>query len=339
MAYTYDDLRDERHTGGPAPDDRSDGQSDDRSDGLFPPDLPVFREMGRTAAGCAWLDRLPGIVRDIRDAWDLRLDPPLHGGSCSWVAPAHLPGGGVAVLKVTWPHREAAGEGTGLRLWGGRGAVRLLRQDRERYALLVERCDPGTPLTEAPSPPAERLRSAAAVLRELWAAPLPPDGELERVADVCAEWADLLEERLIRLRPDYDPGLVALGARLLRELPATATREVVVHGDFNPGNVLAARRRPWLAIDPKPMVGDPAYDPWPLLEQVDDPFAYDDPRPVLRERFGLVAEALDERPERLAAWAVARVVENALWCADHDDTEGGAEEMETARVLAEVAGL
>ncbi|OKH99274.1 hydroxyurea phosphotransferase [Streptomyces sp. CB02923] len=309
------------------------------SDDLFPAGLPVYATVGSTAEGRAWLDRLPATVRDVQEQWDLRLGAPLHGGSCSWVAPVELPDGGAAVLKVTWPHREAAGEAPALRAWDGRGAVRLLNHDQERYALLVERCTPGGELDGSPLPPAERLLLGTGVLRELWDAPAPPEGALERVADVCAEWAAAVEERMARIRPGYDPGLVRLGARLLRELPASATREVVVHGDFNPGNVLAARRRPWLAIDPKSMVGDPGYDPWPLLEQIDDPFGYDDPRPVLRERFSLVADALDEDPARLLAWAAARTVESALWCAEHGDVPDGAEELEVAAVLAELAGL
>ncbi|MFH8404031.1 aminoglycoside phosphotransferase family protein [Streptomyces sp. NPDC018019] len=309
------------------------------SDDLFPAALPVYATVGRTPAGREWLDRLPATVRALQAEWDLRLGAPLHGGSCSWVAPVELPDGGEAVLKVTWPHREAAGEAAALRAWEGHGAVRLLRHDRERYALLVERCTPGGELGDSPLPAAERLLLAAGLLRDLWAAPAPPDGELERVADVCGEWADTVEERMARLRPGYDPGLVRLGTRLLRELPATAGREVVVHGDFNPGNVLSARRRPWLAIDPKPMVGDPGYDPWPLLEQIDDPFEHPDPRPVLRERFALVADALDEDPARLSAWAAARTVENALWCADHGDVPDGAEELEVAAALASLAGL
>ncbi len=308
-------------------------------DDRFPADLPVVTQMGRTPSGRAWLDRLPGIVREIEERWELRLGTPFHGGSCSWVAPAERPDGEPAVLKVTWPHREAEGEAPGLHAWDGNGAVRLHRWDPEHGALLIERCTPGTPLDDSPLPPAERLALAAGLLRDLWAAPTPPDGRLERVDAVCAEWADVLQERMFRLRPGYDPGLVALGADLLRKLPVTATREVVVHGDFNPGNVLAARRRPWLAIDPKPMVGDPAYDPWPLLTQVDDPFTHPDPRPVLRERCTLVGGVLGEDPARLFAWSVARAVESALWSADHDDVAGGATELAEARVLAELAGL
>src|SRR5262249_7886796 len=125
------------------------------------------------------------------------------------------------------------------------------------------------------------------------------------------------------------------GARLLESLPASATREVVVHGDFNPGNVLAATREPWLAIDAKPMVGDPAYDPSQLLLQVDDT---DDPT-VLRERFEQFGAAVGEGPQRLLAWAVARGVESAVWETSGERPENGRREMHQASVLARLAGL
>ncbi|GAA0458870.1 aminoglycoside phosphotransferase family protein [Streptomyces olivaceiscleroticus] len=320
---------------------------------LFPPGSLVAETMARHTSGRAWLARLPRLVGEAADHWGLRLSAPFDGGTCSWVAPVRRPDGGRAVLKVTWPHREAAGEAAALRAWDGHGAVRLLDHDPTRHALLLERCIPGTPLRDA-IPEADRhgtppgtalapedgLDRAAEVLDALWRAPRPPDGELETVAAVCAEWSDLVRERADRLRPPYDPGLVALGASLLRELPTTARREVVVHGDLNPGNVLAAGgTRGWLAIDPKPMTGDPGYDLWPLVTQLDDPFAHPSPRAVLRDRLHRLADRLGEPPERMAAWGAARSVESALYAAAHDDIEGGAEELTEARVLAEIAGV
>jgi streptomycin 6-kinase len=307
---------------------------------LFPSSLPVVATVLRQPGGEAWLAGLPGLVSELRERWSLRLGAPFHGGSCSWVAPAWLADGAPAVLKVTWPHREAAGEAEGLRLWDGHGAVRLYREDRANYALLVERCEPGVLLSETQGLDAsERLLVGARLLNELWSVPPPARTGLERVGDVTAEWADLLEERMERLKPGFDPGLVAHGARLLRELPRTAEREVVVHGDFNPGNVLAAQRLPWLAIDAKPMIGDPGYDPSPLLSQIDDPFAHADPRRVLADRIALVAEALGESFRRLAAWATAREVELALWAVEREDPRLAGEAMAKAPVLAGLAGL
>ncbi|MEO3808782.1 aminoglycoside phosphotransferase family protein [Sphaerisporangium sp. B11E5] len=308
-------------------------QDEDLAD-LFPPSLPVIATLSRREDAREWLAGLPRLVAGLRDRWSLRLGRPYHGGSCSWVAPVRLHDGASAVLKVCWPHREAAGEGEALRLWDGNGAVRVLRDDPQAYALLLERCDPGSPLGAADHLPAEeRLLIGAALLNQLWCP--PPSGTLlEPLGAVTAEWADVVETRMDRLRPGFDPGLVAHGAALLRTLPATASRTAVLHGDFNPGNVLAARRRPWLTIDAKPMVGDPAYDPWPLLEQIDDPFRHPDPPRVLSTRFALVADAVGEDPRRLPAWAVARRVEAALWGVAHGYRSGPARVMNEARTLA-----
>jgi streptomycin 6-kinase len=60
---------------------------------------------------------------------------------------------------------------------------------------------------------------------------------------------------------DLDPGLTREGAALLRELPRSAQRQVLLATDPHADNVLCARREPWLVIDLKPFVGDPAFDP------------------------------------------------------------------------------
>jgi streptomycin 6-kinase len=50
------------------------------------------------------------------------------------------------------------------------------------------------------------------------------------------------------------------GLRLFEELSRSTTEHVLLATDLRAGNVLRARREPWLVIDPKPVVGDPAYD-------------------------------------------------------------------------------
>lgn len=298
--------------------------------------LPVVEHLSGVPSAVPWLAALPRLIEQVREAFGLRLSAPLHGGSCSWVAPAELADGTRVIVKIAWPHREMYGEMAALRLWDGRGAVRLLAHDPRRHALILQRCEPGQPLTDADGTAEDRLAVGCAVLRQLWDAPVPAITEFEHLAPVAAEWAELVEERMARLRPGYDPGLVAHGARLLCDLPGSARREVVLHGDFNPGNVVSCGGGRWVAIDPKPMIGDPAYDPWPLLVQVDDPFAYPDAARVLRDRVGLVADELGVEAERVVLWAVARSVEAALWAADHGDVAGGAATLGEARVLIDL---
>lgn len=74
------------------------------------------------------------------------------------------------------------------------------------------------------------------LLAELHRAPVPETTDLYPLTKIMNAWADQAERRMERLRPDLDPGLVALGLRTLRELPDSSARKVILHGDFNPGN-------------------------------------------------------------------------------------------------------
>ncbi|GAB3438967.1 aminoglycoside phosphotransferase family protein [Streptomonospora sediminis] len=309
--------------------------------GAPPPQLPkgVARSVKALAGGSEWLDALPGILEDFRDGWELELGSPFEGGSCSWAGPVRTADGAPAVLKVSFPHREASGEAEALRAWDGLGAVRLLRSTGDGFGLLLEPCDPGEKLRDAAGEPEDLLTAGLSVLARLWNTEPAAEVRLERLETVAADWAGLVAERWPRLRPDADPHLVRTAVDLLHSLPRTAERSVVLHGDINPGNILAAARAPWLAIDPKPMVGDPGYDLWPLIMQTDPPLRLIDPRPTLRRRFDLSAELLGEPADRLMAWSMARAVESAFDRFNIGAFPEGDAELAQAAVLADIAGL
>lgn len=302
---------------------------------LVPAGLPVLTQLASVPSAQEWLAGLRSLIVQVRDEFGVRLSPPLTGGSCSWVAPAELPDGRRVIMKIGWPHPEMYGEAAALRAWDGHGAVQLLRHDPNRHALLLHRCEPGDQLGAWPATAEGLLQAGCRVLRELWRVRPPIVGGIAGLGAVTTGWAGLVEDRMARIRPGYDPGVVAEGVRLLSELPTSAPDRVLLHGDFNPGNVLRSGGR-WLAIDPKPMIGDPGFDPWPLIEQVDDPFAYPDPAAVLRARLTLMADELRVGPDRILGWAIARRVETALWAAEHGDVTGGAELMRDVPALLDL---
>ncbi len=258
----------------------------------------------RLAASCdgdaertAWLARLPRVVAELRQRWSLTVGAPFQDdeGSCAWVAPVVLTDGASAVLKVGLPHMEAAQEIAGLRAWDGEVTVRLLDADEALDAMLLESCRPGTPLRRLPEP--EQDAVIAQLLPRLWRPP-PADVPFRPLSEMLAHWA---AHTLADAESWPDPGLVRAGLALFRELPDTAERHVLLFTDLHAGNVLRAERSPWLAIDPKPFVGDPAYDATQHLFNCRDRM-----RDAPHATIARVAELLGLSPDRVRLWTFAR---------------------------------
>ncbi|HXQ18702.1 MAG TPA: aminoglycoside phosphotransferase family protein [Acidimicrobiales bacterium] len=253
-----------------------------------------------------WLGTLPATLRGLENRWSLTVGAPFQpGGQTAWVAPARDQVGDDLVLKLAWPHPEAAHEAAGLREWDGVGAVRLLASEEldHTVALLLERCVPGDFLTT--KLPDEQDQVVAGLLRRLWRIPRPGHG-FRPLQVMCNAWADEFEDKAAAGRVLLDPGLARDGIALFRSLPGTAAREVLLCTDLHAENVLAAEREPWLMIDPKPYVGDPTYDPLQHLLNSTDRLL-DDPRGLVRR----MAELTDLDPDRLALWLFARCVQES----------------------------
>ena len=254
-----------------------------------------------------WLATVPETVRVLEAQWSLEVGEPFQpGGHTAWVAPALGPAGEELALKVAWRHADAAHEADGLREWDGNGAVRLIAAEEldETTALLLERCVPGSPLTSAPA--GEQDSVIAGLLHRLWREPGPGLAFLP-LQVMCDRWAHEFERKASIAGPGLDPGLAREGMELFRNLPASADRHVLLCTDLHAGNVLAAEREPWLVIDPKPFVGDPAYDPLQHLLNCDERLLAE-PRDFPR-RFG---DLVGVDPDRLLLWLFARCVQESL---------------------------
>jgi streptomycin 6-kinase len=219
-----------------------------------------------TPLGAAWLERLPRLVEECAEQWQLDLEPAFTNGMVAYCAPA-----GDVVLKVNYPDHESEHEPDALAHWDGDGAVRLLARDDERRALLIERCRPGTPLWDLPEDAA--IDVAVQLFRRLWKSP-PPEHPFRLLADDAERWG-------------------------CDELGRSQGDPVVLHQDLQGSNVLLSERG-WLAIDAKPLVGEREFDLASLIR--DRRFTFDPA--LLRRRLDVLTEALGLNRERARRWAI-----------------------------------
>jgi streptomycin 6-kinase len=291
----------------------------------IPPGLAKQARLGPDWAD--WLDRLPRMTADVLDEWQLTVDGPPMYGFCSLVIPVRTEGvwgrsgppegvgsspdsasGTPAVLKVTFDgDDESEHEGLALQHWAGRGTVQLLRADPKRNALLLERLhtDDLTGVWDI-----EACEIVAGFYPSIHLPALP---QLRTITSYVDRWL----RSLARLRRDAPiphrlvEQTLSLGRDLVAD-PASVGR--IIHGDLHYENVLAADRAPWLVIDPKPMSGDPHYEPAPMLwNRWEEMVAAGDLRGSIRRRFHTLVDAADLDEQRARDWVVVRMILNANW--------------------------
>ncbi|MFC4030574.1 aminoglycoside phosphotransferase family protein [Streptomyces polygonati] len=263
-------------------------------------------------AGREWLAELPALVAGCLSRWRLTAERVYAaGGQISMVVLVRTADGDPAVLKVGMVTRESAQEHAALAHWDGRGAVRLLRADPGQGAMLLERLRADVSLRSLAEPQA--MLEAAEVLRRLWVPPAAGH-PFSTVAGYTEHLVGVLRER--REQPwaaDVLP-LVDEALELRDALLADGSQQVLLHGDYHHGNVLAGRRLPWLAIDPKPLVGERAFDlAWLARDRLDTLAAQPGSRAAARRRLAELSSALEVDPARLRGWSLFRAVEAGVW--------------------------
>ena len=264
---------------------------------ILPPQLLVNCQ--RAPERKIWLETLPHLLDKLVALWVLRLEAPFDpGGTCSWVCPVVRFDGTQAVLKLAMPHMEGQHEIQGLRYWSGRPMVKLLEADDDSGAMLLERCLPGTTLRSEPEPAQDVI--IAGVLRRVWESTMETGGldDFRPLSQMINFWC---EETIAQKHFWPDTGLVNEGMRVMKELARPAPTDVLLATDLHAGNVLRSRRESWLAIDPKPFVGDRSYDPVQHLINCETRL-HSNPTHLV-ERIAGLAEV---DPERLRLWMFAR---------------------------------
>jgi streptomycin 6-kinase len=266
-------------------------------------------------SGQQWADRLPRLLADVLDDWELVPNGPSTSGLTALVVPV-LRDGEAYALKLAWPHLEGRDEPLALRHWDGRGAVRLFAADPSRGALLLERLDGTRDLTGVDLDTACEV--VGALLAEL---NVPAPQGLRRLSSFAREQAAKLtvSEGLLPRR------MVERTGALVRELTSDPQCDAaLLHTDLHYENVLASLRAsgrpPWLAIDPHAMAGHPGFEIQPLLRNRTDELGTGSAfRYLTRRRLEICAEAAGIPEDEALAWSYVHSAFQARWAAQEGD--------------------
>lgn len=273
-------------------------------------------------AADAWCDALPGTVAEFARRWELEPVAQLGGGT-SRVVVSRRAGDATVYLKLTPDPAVATQEAGALRLWDGCCRTpALLAADPARGALLLaEVAAPGggaAPVLSGAGPVRlPRVAEVLSALRTRAPGPRSPLPSLSRRVDFVF---DLTRRRLAAagdggapmkrsggsggFGEDLVPAALVDACHRTAATLAASGPALLVHGDLHAGNVLdAGARRGFVAIDPRPSVGDPDFDAvdWAL-----DGITSDD---ALRERIRTLAELVPGLDgDRLLGWCRACAV-------------------------------
>lgn len=168
----------------------------------------------------------------------------------------------VVFKELTTPESQAD-EGPGAHLleyYGGHGAIKIYKHDES--AQLLECADDHSLLYHLDHDKIDdndAARIIAEVLGKLHEA--RPEAEIPAVlVPLRRRFNELYikadSERALR----KNDSIFIRAAEIADSLLATQTKEIPLHGDLHHENVVHSSGRGWLAIDPKGLIGDPAYD-------------------------------------------------------------------------------
>jgi streptomycin 6-kinase len=282
--------------------------------------------------GQAWIEALPDTLITYAQRWSLDLQPPFEL-SYNYVAPAIRADGSEAVIKLGFPNRELLSEMHALQHFNGNGMVMLLEADFDRQVFLIERVRPGIELVTLKDDE-QATRIAAQVMSQLWL-PVTTERPLLTVESWTAGLAKLRPyfEGTTGPFPEY---LVDAAEKIFAELVPSQGERVLLHGDLHHWNILSAQRQPWLALDPKGVIGEREFEVGPLLLNPNLENCTDiELKRMQSRRIDILEEMLGFDRQHMLAWGVSRAVLSAWWSVE-DDGAFGQQALRCAQALYEL---
>ena len=259
-----------------------------------------------------WLNNLPNFVNQIADYWQLSNLQVLPNLSYNRVLSC-IQNQKSVMLKICFCKKELQSEVNALQAFAGHGCINLLAYNVELGALLLQNVTPGTSLkTLFPNQDAQAVKIISNVITNLQCAPVPGHGEFQTVSD----WLKTLEKNW-----DIPQKYIEKARNLSKQLLATTTKQVLLHGDLHHDNILLCEQTQWIAIDPKGVIGDPVYEVGASIRNpIPELLENSDAKNIIQNRINLFANLLNFDYKRIYDWSYVQAVLSACWAIEdgHD---------------------
>lgn len=272
--------------------------------------------LDRGEKGKLWLKRIPAIIAEYEEKWSIKVSEPFNL-TWNYVAPATAADGTKVVIKIGFPDdREFKAGIDALSVFNAEGIEKLIETDRENAVILTEQVIPGIPLSTLVDDE-KATRILATVMKKLWKA-LPEKHNFITIP----EWSKAITKfkEKYKTTSNLPLYLVDKAEYLFEELIANSAKQMLVHGDLHQNNVLSSNRDEWLAIDPKGVAAEPAYETGTMIR---DPFKRmknnPDMKKIITQRIHTLSDELGFNPQRIHKWAFAQTVLSAVWSAEDKD--------------------
>jgi streptomycin 6-kinase len=266
--------------------------------------------------GQDWLGGLPTLLDRISDQWELHNLQPIPDPSYNYILFATRENGQSVVLKMGVPNPELTSEILALEVFSGKSIVRLLEADQAAGALLLERILPGDDLRIIEDDQ-EATRIAAQLMRRIWK-PVPAGANFPSAGEWCQGF-----QRYLNVYSNQDSPLpysmVKEAASLAERLLTDSPESYLLHGDLHHMNILQCAPNDWRIIDPKGVIGEPAFEVEALLANPAPGLIENPHLPIIQaKRLDILEEVLELPRDRMANWGFCRAVLSAIW-----SVEGG----------------
>lgn len=264
--------------------------------------ISIYGEKGK-----AWLNELPQLVAATSSKLDLRDLIEVANLTYNYVL-SGFQGYNPIILKLGLDHEALTREAFALRCFAGYGVVKVLAEDDGM--LLLERAVPGTSLKSYfPDREQESIEIVCGVMKKLHQANIPTAQNFPHIKD----W-------LMALDRDWSiPDVYLKKARKLRDqLLKTAEPDVLLHGDLHHDNILK-NGHDWAVIDPKGVIGEPAYEVAAFIRNPMQELLYQADAPtVIHNRVTHFVKIMELPSQRILDWCFVQAVLAWAWALEDD---------------------